>query len=173
MVFKLKGKRVDIRSMVISISVIALYQLLKHFNLYDKIIYPVQFLIVRLIYYIQSFFGVNLTLDNFTLVYSTGLTVEITPLCVGIEQIIFFFFLLSLFVGIEFKSKLKYFLIFAPIIFLTNFLRLFFMYSLSSISSIETMWKIHNFLYLYGHAFFCFFLVVIWYFFLSHKKLKH
>jgi exosortase/archaeosortase family protein len=156
--------------MFLSISLLSIYHLLNSYNLYQKITYPIQLITINIIHFLQNLFGIEVVINNFSLLYNNSLNVEISPICTGIEQLIFFFFMLSFFVGVDFKTKIKGFLFFAPIIIITNFLRLFLIYPLSIVYSIETTWKIHDFIFIYGQGFFLLILVLIWYYFFVNRQ---
>jgi len=158
-------ERFDFIGILISGILIFSYRLSIMNNLFQKITYPIQVITRDIIYFFQNKTGVEVIIDKVSLIYNNGLNIEIAPGCVGIEQLIFFFFMLSFFVGTDFKSKIKGFLIFAPIIIIANFLRLFMIYPLSMIYSIETTWNVHWFIFTYGQGFFLLLLAVIWYFF--------
>jgi len=153
----------EFSAIVISGILIFSYRLSIMYNLYQKITYPLQLITRDVIHFLQNRFGIQVVIDRFSLIYNNGLDIEIAPGCVGIEQLIFFFFMLSFFIGIDLKTKIKGFLSFAPIIIIANFLRLFMIYPLSLIYSIETTWNIHWFIFTYGQGFFLLLLVIIWY----------
>ncbi len=156
--------------MSISATLLLTYKILTSLNLYQKITYPFQLITIHLINSIQNLIGIDVTIDNFNLIYSNNLIIWISPICIGIEQLIFFYFMISFFIAIDFKTKIKGLLTFAPIILMANLIRLFLIYPLSVIYSIETTWRIHDFIFIYGQGFFLLILVVIWYYFFVNNK---
>ena len=165
-----RKSKFDIPSILISIFLFSIYKILNMTHLYEKITYPIQIITINLIYSLQKLFGTEVIIQNFNLIYSNGLNIIITPICSGLEQLIFFYFMLSFFVGIDFKTKLKGFLTFAPIILIANFLRLFMIYPLSKIYGITTAWKVHDFMFIYGQGIFLLILISVWYFRFSRLK---
>lgn len=163
-------ERFDFISILISGILIFSYRLSIMSGLYQKITYPLQLITRDITYFFQNRLGIPVIIDNLSLIYKNGLNIVMAPGCVGIEQLIFFFFMLSFFIGIDFKTKIKGFLIFAPIIIIANFLRLFMIYPLSLIYSIETTIDIHWFIFTYGQGFFLLLLAVIWYFVFVARK---
>ncbi len=159
-----KSLTFDLLSMLLGILFLLGYKILNFLEVYPILTYPLQAITTGIVYIFQRLFGAEIAVYGFNLVYENGLSVLISSICVGIEQLIFFWLMLSFFVGIDFRKKVRGFLSFAPIILLFNLFRLLMLYPLSVFYGVTFAWAVHDFLFIYGQGIFLLGLIVLWYF---------
>ncbi len=127
------------------------------------------------VYFLQKSFGIPVNLTTPTkLTYSVPpdtFDVSIVSACIGLGEILFLCILILVFRGVDLRVKLKGVLIFAPIMFIVNFIRLLSLYHLAVSIGVDAMWNIHYVFWKYGQFFIILFLFSLWYLLMARKDI--
>ena len=116
------------------------------------------------LYAVQHNLGVTLILQNGnTFIYPNGLGIIVSPLCLGIEEIVLFGIMLFSFVGPSWKVKAKGLLEFGILIIFLNQFRILMLYPVSLLTSPMFAWKVHHFIFQYGTVMVLSIFFVLWY----------
>jgi len=120
-----------------------------------------------IIFSIQKLFSVPVTIQDSSLIYSApftqGLKIIIIPECLGIAEIVLFLFILAAFRGASNIAKIKGALLFAPVIFAENIIRILLLYPTGVLFGLDTMWDIHYLIWHYGQFALLMIFFAMWY----------
>ncbi len=103
---------------------------------------------------------------------SPAFTMRIIALCTGISELLFFAFLVLLFRGPRWKTKLKGLAVFLPAIFLINIARLLLIYPLALWLGVDAMWGVHWLIWKYGMFLVLMGLFTVWYLLWAKEDLQ-
>lgn len=135
--------------------------------------HPLQYIVAKTVYLIQQALGINVELKGLILHYPGILDLNITLLCTGINEILFFSLILLGFIGVSLKTKLKGYTIFFPIIILENIARIVLLQPLAIVIGKRAAVSFHNFSFKYGQAIFVILLVIIWFQLFAKREFKN
>jgi len=128
----------------------------------------------NLVYSLQRLFGVPVELDGTTLFYTTGegsFYIEIIPECTAVIETLMFIILLAVFRGAGRNAKIRGVIIFVPVIFIENIIRLSTLYAIASYFGIDFMFAVHYHIWLWGQLLFVLALFSIWYMVFARHEL--
>lgn len=145
--------------------------LINSFSQYSKL-HVLQQIIAKTIYSIQSALGINVVLQDTILYYPKLFSLNMTLLCTGINEILFFSLILLGFIGVSLKTKLKGYAIFFPIILAENIARVTIIQPLAILLGKTTALSFHNFSFKYGQMIFIIILVIIWFHCFAKKEFR-
>lgn len=157
-------------SIVVFTSVIGVYLVLVNSFLEYTEFYPLQYLVAKTVYLIQQALGINVELEGLLLHYHGMLDLNVTLLCTGINEILFFSLILLAFIGVSLKTKFKGYTLFFPIIILENLARIVLLRPLAIIIGKSAAVSFHNFSFKYGQAIFVILLAIVWFQFFAKQE---
>ena len=132
--------------------------------------------ITYVVYMIQSLLGWPVEMiANTSLLYSLpepGFTVDIIALCTGLGEMLFFAFLVLLFRGPGWRTKLNGLAASLPLIFLINIARLVMIYPLAEWAGIEAMQGIHWHIWKWGMFLILMAIFAAWYMLMARKDIE-
>ena len=102
---------------------------------------------------VQNYIGINSTYNSSDISITYGdpqFSVMIIALCTGVGEILFFAFLVLLIRGPKPRTKLKGLVIFLPLIFIINFIRLLAVQPLAAWLGVGAMWDVNWLIWKYG-----------------------
>lgn len=135
--------------------------------------YPLQYLVAKIVYGIQQALGINVELDGVILHYPGVFDLNVTLLCTGVNEILFFSLILLGFIGVSLKTKFKGYTLFFPIIILENIARIVLLQPLAIVVGKRFAIVFHNFSFKYGQAIFVILLAVIWFQLFAKQEFKN
>lgn len=125
--------------------------------------HSLQLLMAKIVYLIQHAAGIDVVLQDVTLHYPGAFRLEVSLLCTGINEILFFSLVLLGFIGVSLKTKLKGYAVFFPIILGENLIRVLSIQPLASLLGEGAALSFHNFSFKYGQMIFLVIIVVLWF----------
>lgn len=116
---------------------------------------------------VQQMLGYPVTLIGTTFYYTPGsvefLSIELIPECLGVVEMLLFVIMVMVFRGVKNEARIKGIVIFLPIIFIGNIMRLVTLYPLAVMMGVDDMWILHSFVWQYGQLAFLLILFGTWY----------
>lgn len=146
--------------------------IINSFQEYSKLIF-LQQIIAKTVCYTQNVLGIEVMLQDTLLTYPNLFRIEITLLCTGINEILFFSLILLGFIGVSMKTKLKGYAIFFPIIIAENMVRIIVIQPLATIFGKNMALTFHDFSFKYGQAVFVTVLVIVWFYCFAGTEFKN
>lgn len=140
-------------------------------------LYPLQVFETKLVYHIQSLFGIPVELVNSTTLRYDGSSIKglfpnqnIGPECTGFHETIFILLLVLGFRYISWKIKIKWALILGGIIFIENIFRIVLLYPLAVWKGADWEEKFHFYWWHYGQYMVVMGLFVLWFWFVARHE---
>jgi exosortase/archaeosortase family protein len=159
-------------SIMIFTLVICVYLVLVNSFLEYIEFHPLQYIVAKTVYLIQQALGINVELEGLILHYPGVLDLNITLLCTGVNEILFFSLILLGFIGVSLKTKFKGYTLFFPIIILENIARIVLIQPLAIVIGKKAAVSFHNFSFKYGQAIFVILLAIIWFQLFAKQEFK-
>ncbi len=156
---------------VFTLIICAYLVIINSFHEYSKLVF-LQQVIAKTVYYIQKVLGIEVMLQDTLLTYPGLFRIEITLLCTGINEILFFSLILLGFIGVSMKTKLKGYAIFFPVIIAENMVRIIVLQPLATIFGKNMALTFHDFSFKYGQAVFITALAIIWFYWFARTEFR-
>jgi exosortase/archaeosortase family protein len=129
-----------------------------------------------IVFSLQSLLGMPVIQQGRILLYTlpsgSPLSIELISECAGVVEMLIFVIMLAVFRGAGRQAKIKGILIFLPVIFAVNILRLAMLYPLAAIGGIESMIGMHYLTWRYGQLAVLLLLFGLWYLAFASRGLK-
>ena len=129
-----------------------------------------------IVFGLQKLSGIPVTLDGTTFHYSMvsekDFYIELIPECLGVAEILLFLIMLAIFRGVGRDAKIRGAVIFVPVIFIENILRLATLYPMAVWLGVDMMWSVHFVIWYYGQFAFLMLLFALWYLILGRSDLS-
>ena len=128
----------------------------------------------NLVYSIQRLLGIPVelygTTFNYTMSNGGRFFIELVPECLAVAEMVLFVMMLAVFRGVGRQAKIRGMLIFLPVIFIENIVRLVTLYPLAEILGIHAMWDFHFVWWVFGQFAFLMFLFGAWYLLFARRE---
>ncbi|MBN2517620.1 MAG: exosortase/archaeosortase family protein [Candidatus Altiarchaeota archaeon] len=135
---------------------------------------PLQMAEANIVMNLQRLFGTDVYAANSLLYYpKIGLTLYVGPICTAVREMAILTMLIMFFPGASRRARELGILMFVPLIFFENILRIAILHPLAEAYGVGGMFQIHDVFWVHGQILFLTGLILIWfYFFIFRDILK-